>query len=159
MKIKIIAVGSIKEEYWRVALEEYTNRLSLYTKVEIVEVKDEPAPPQMSKILQEKTKLKEGTNILSKIKDKDLVVALDLEGPQRDSETLAKFVDSLFARGNSEIVFVIGGSFGLSSEVKARADEVITLSKLTFTHQMTRVILLEQIYRSFKITRNEPYHK
>jgi len=159
VKIKIIAVGSIKEEYWRVALEEYTNRLSLYTKVEIIEVKDEPAPPQLSKILQEKIKLKEGTKILSKIKDKDLVVTLDLDGPQRDSETLAKFIDSLFVRGNAEIVFVIGGSLGLSPEVKARANETITLSKLTFTHQMTRVILLEQIYRSFKITRNEPYHK
>lgn len=159
MKVKIIAVGSIKEDYWRVALEEYTNRLSLYTKVEIIEVKDEAAPPQMSKTLQEKVKLKEGTKLLKKIKDKDLVVALDLNGPQRDSETFAKYIDSLFQRGNSEIVFVIGGSLGLSSEVKARANEVVTLSKLTFTHQMTRVILLEQIYRAFKINRNEVYHK
>ncbi|MDD3938679.1 MAG: 23S rRNA (pseudouridine(1915)-N(3))-methyltransferase RlmH, partial [Bacilli bacterium] len=87
MKIKIIAVGNIKEDYWRVALLEYTNRLSIYTKVEIIEVKDEPAPPQMSKILQEKVKLKEGTKILNKIKDKDLVVAVDLNGPERDSET------------------------------------------------------------------------
>lgn len=159
MKIKIIAVGSIKEEYWRVALEEYKNRLSLYTKIEIIEVKDEPAPPQMSKALQEKVKLKEGTKILHKIKDKDLVVAVDLNGPQRDSETFAKFVDSLFVRGNSEIIFVIGGSLGLSPEVQKRANEVVTLSKLTFTHQMTRVIVLEQIYRAFKINRNETYHK
>ncbi|MFA7378355.1 MAG: 23S rRNA (pseudouridine(1915)-N(3))-methyltransferase RlmH [Bacilli bacterium] len=159
MKIKIIAVGSIKEEYWRVALEEYKNRLSLYTKIEIIEVKDEPAPPQMSKALQEKVKLKEGTKILRKIKDKDLVVAVDLNGPQRDSETFAKFVDSLFVRGNSEIIFVIGGSLGLSPEVQKRANEVVTLSKLTFTHQMTRVIILEQIYRAFKINRNETYHK
>lgn len=159
MKIKIIAVGSIKEEYWRVALEEYKNRLSLYTKIEIIEVKDEPAPPQMSKTLQEKVKLKEGTKILHKIKDKDLVVAVDLNGPQRDSETFAKFIDSLFVRGNSEIVFVIGGSLGLSPEVQKRANEVVTLSKLTFTHQMTRVIVLEQIYRAFKINRNETYHK
>ncbi|NCA94768.1 MAG: 23S rRNA (pseudouridine(1915)-N(3))-methyltransferase RlmH, partial [Epsilonproteobacteria bacterium] len=154
MKIKIIAVGSIKEDYWRVALEEYTNRLSLYTKVEICEVKDEPAPPHMSKVLQEKVKLKEGTKILNKIKSKDLVVAVDLNGPQRDSETFAKYLDSLFVRGNSEIVFVIGGSLGLSPEVQSRADEVVTLSKMTFTHQMTRVILLEQIYRAFKINRN-----
>ncbi|MDD3207559.1 MAG: 23S rRNA (pseudouridine(1915)-N(3))-methyltransferase RlmH [Bacilli bacterium] len=159
MKIKIIAVGSIKEEYWRVALEEYKNRLSLYTKIEIIEVKDEPAPSQMSKTLQEKVKLKEGTKILHKIKDKDLVVAVDLNGPQRDSETFAKFIDSLFVRGNSEIVFVIGGSLGLSPEVQKRANEVVTLSKLTFTHQMTRVIVLEQIYRAFKINRNETYHK
>ncbi|MDD4303086.1 MAG: 23S rRNA (pseudouridine(1915)-N(3))-methyltransferase RlmH [Bacilli bacterium] len=159
MKIKIIAVGSIKEDYWRVALEEYTNRLSLYTKVEICEVKDEPAPPHMSKVLQEKVKLKEGTKILNKIKSKDLVVAVDLNGPQRDSETFAKYLDSLFVRGNSEIVFVIGGSLGLSPEVQSRADEVVTLSKMTFTHQMTRVILLEQIYRAFKINRNETYHK
>lgn len=159
MKIKIIAVGSIKEDYWRVALEEYTNRLSLYTKVEICEVKDEPAPPHMSKVLQEKVKLKEGTKILNKIKSKDLVVAIDLNGPQRDSETFAKYLDSLFVRGNSEIVFVIGGSLGLSPEVQSRADEVVTLSKMTFTHQMTRVILLEQIYRAFKINRNETYHK
>ncbi|HPV69829.1 MAG TPA: 23S rRNA (pseudouridine(1915)-N(3))-methyltransferase RlmH, partial [Bacilli bacterium] len=110
MKIKIIAVGSIKEDYWRVALEEYTNRLSLYAKVEICEVKDESAPPHMSKVLQEKVKLKEGTKILNKIKSKDLVVAVDLNGPQRDSETFAKYLDSLFVRGNSEIVFVIGGS-------------------------------------------------
>ena len=159
MKIKIIAVGSIKEDYWRVALEEYTNRLSLYTKVEICEVKDEPAPPHISKVLQEKVKLKEGTKILNKIKSKDLVVAVDLNGPQRDSETFAKYLDSLFVRGNSEIVFVIGGSLGLSPEVQSRADEVVTLSKMTFTHQMTRVILLEQIYRAFKINRNETYHK
>ena len=159
MKIKIIAVGSIKEDYWRVALEEYTNRLSLYAKVEICEVKDEPAPPQMSKVLQEKVKLKEGTKILNKIKSKNLVVAVDLNGPQRDSETFAKYLDSLFVRGNSEIVFVIGGSLGLSPEVQSRADEVVTLSKMTFTHQMTRVILLEQIYRAFKINRNETYHK
>ncbi|HOC80273.1 MAG TPA: 23S rRNA (pseudouridine(1915)-N(3))-methyltransferase RlmH [Bacilli bacterium] len=159
MKIKIIAVGNIKEDYWRVALLEYTNRLSIYTKVEIIEVKDEPAPPQMSKILQEKVKLKEGTKILNKIKDKDLVVAVDLNGPERDSETFAKYLDGLFVRGNSEIVFVIGGSLGLSPEVQARADEVVTLSKLTFTHQMTRVILLEQIYRAIKINRNETYHK
>jgi 23S rRNA (pseudouridine1915-N3)-methyltransferase len=159
VKIKIIAVGSIKEDYWRVALEEYTNRLSLYTKVEICEVKDEPAPPHMSKVLQEKVKLKEGTKILNKIKSKDLVVAVDLNGPQRDSETFAKYLDSLFVRGNSEIVFVIGGSLGLSPEVQSRADEVVTLSKMTFTHQMTRVILLEQIYRAFKINRNETYHK
>ena len=159
MKIKIIAVGSIKEDYWRVALEEYTNRLSLYTKVEICEVKDEPAPPHISKVLQEKVKLKEGTKILNRIKSKDLVVAVDLNGPQRDSETFAKYLDSLFVRGNSEIVFVIGGSLGLSPEVQSRADEVVTLSKMTFTHQMTRVILLEQIYRAFKINRNETYHK
>lgn len=159
MKIKIIAVGSIKEDYWRVALEEYTNRLSLYTKVEICEVKDEPAPPHMSKVLQEKVKLKEGTKILNKIKSKNLVVAVDLNGPQRDSETFAKYLDSLFIRGNSEIVFVIGGSLGLSPEVQSRADEVVTMSKMTFTHQMTRVILLEQIYRAFKINRNETYHK
>jgi len=159
MKIKIIAVGNIKEDYWRVALEEYQNRLSLYTKIEIIEIKDEPAPAHLSKILQEKVKLKEGTKILSKIKDKDLVVAVDLDGPQRMSETFAKFLNSLFERGNSEIVFVIGGSLGLSPEIKARADEVLTLSKLTFTHQMTRVILLEQIYRGFKINRNETYHK
>ena len=159
MKIKIIAVGNIKEDYWRVALLEYTNRLSIYTKVEIIEVKDEPAPPQMSKILQEKVKLKEGTKILNRIKDKDLVVAVDLNGPERDSETFAKYLDGLFVRGNSEIVFVIGGSLGLSPEVQARADEVVTLSKLTFTHQMTRVILLEQIYRAIKINRNETYHK
>jgi 23S rRNA (pseudouridine1915-N3)-methyltransferase len=159
VKIKIIAVGSIKEDYWRVALEEYTNRLSLYTKVEICEVKDEPAPPHMSKVLQEKVKLKEGTKILNRIKSKDLVVAVDLNGPQRDSETFAKYLDSLFVRGNSEIVFVIGGSLGLSPEVQSRADEVVTLSKMTFTHQMTRVILLEQIYRAFKINRNETYHK
>jgi len=159
MKIKIIAVGNIKEDYWRVALLEYTNRLSIYTKIEIIEVKDEPAPPQMSKILQEKVKLKEGTKILNRIKDKDLVVAVDLNGPERDSETFAKYLDGLFVRGNSEIVFVIGGSLGLSPEVQARADEVVTLSKLTFTHQMTRVILLEQIYRAIKINRNETYHK
>ncbi len=109
--------------------------------------------------MQEKVKLKEGTKILHKIKDKDLVVAVDLNGPQRDSETFAKFVDSLFVRGNSEIIFVIGGSLGLSPEVQKRANEVVTLSKLTFTHQMTRVIILEQIYRAFKINRNETYHK
>jgi 23S rRNA (pseudouridine1915-N3)-methyltransferase len=159
VKIKIIAVGSIKEDYWRVALEEYTNRLSLYAKVEICEVKDESAPPHMSKVLQEKVKLKEGTKILNKIKSKDLVVAVDLNGPQRESETFAKYLDSLFVRGNSEIVFVFGGSLGLSPEVQSRADEVVTFRKMTFTHHMTRVILLEQIYRAFKINRNETYHK
>jgi len=159
MKIKIIAIGSIKEEYWRIAIEDYVNRLSLYCKVTIDEIKDEPAPANLPRILQDKIKLKEGTKVLSRIKDKDLVVALDLNGPERDSLTFAKFLESLFIRGNSEIVFVIGGSLGLSDDIRARADEIVTLSKLTFTHQMARVILLEQLFRSFKINRNETYHK
>lgn len=159
MKIKIVAVGKIKEPYLTEGINEYLKRLSAYSKIEIVEVNDSKVKdnPNDSDIL--KVKNEEGERILSKIKATDYVINLDLNQKQFDSVEFAKFLESKFVEGGSSITFVIGGSYGLSDVVKQRANYAITLSKMTFTHQMTRLILLEQIYRGFKILNNETYHK
>lgn len=159
MKIKLVVVGEIKEVFWKQAINEYLKRLAPYTKVDIIEVSDEKCPEQNSLALETITKNKEGNKILSNIKQNEYVVGLDLNRSECDSVTLAHRISDMFVKGRSAITFVIGGSLGLSSEVKDRCNDFITLSKLTFTHQMTRVILLEQIYRSFKINNNEKYHK
>ncbi|MDY0100658.1 MAG: 23S rRNA (pseudouridine(1915)-N(3))-methyltransferase RlmH [Bacilli bacterium] len=159
MKIKVIAIGKIKEDYWRVAIKNYLNRLSLYTTFEVVEIKEEPIPTPLTPLLEVKYKLKEGSKILNKIKKDDFVVLLDPKGVAKDSIQFSQFVDELLMISKKQIIFVIGGSLGLSPEVLLRANEVISLGKLTFTHQMARVILLEQIYRAFKIKRGETYHK
>lgn len=159
MKVKVIAVGKIKEDYWRVAIKNYTNRLSLYTSFEVVEIKDEKIPTPLTPMLELKYKLKEGTKILNKIKKDDYVVILDLSGKEYNSLEFSNFIDGLLTISRRQIIFVIGGSLGLSPEVLLRANDIISLGKLTFTHQMARVILLEQIYRAFKIRRNETYHK
>lgn len=159
MKIKIIAVGKIKENYLKEGINEYLVRLSPYAKAEIVEVsdskvKDNPNESDILKVINE-----EGERILSKIKSGEYVINLDLNKKEFDSIEFSKFIESKLVEGGSSITFVIGGSYGLSQKVKDRANYSISLSKMTFLHQMTRLILLEQIYRSFKIINNETYHK
>ena len=159
MKIRIIAVGKIKEPYLKEGINEYLLRLSSYAKVEIIEVNDSKVKdnPNESDIL--KVTNEEGERILSKIKNTDLVIDLDLNKKEFDSVSFSKFIQDKMVEGGSNITFVIGGSYGLSNKVKDRANYSISLSKMTFLHQMTRLILLEQIYRSFKIINNETYHK
>lgn len=159
MKIKIIAVGKVKEKYLKDGIDEYLTRLLPYAKTEIVEVadskvKDNPNQSDIEKVINE-----EGDRILSKIKNTDYIINLDLNKKEFDSIEFAKFIEQKMVEGGSSIIFVIGGSYGLSKAVKERANYSISLSKMTFLHQMTRLILLEQIYRSFKILNNETYHK
>ena len=154
MKITILTVGKLKESYWKQAIAEYSKRLGLYTKLELVEVEDEKTPDQASDLFCEQIKDKEG----DRLKD-GYVIALAIDGKQYDSVALSKHLEKLTVTGRSHLVFVIGGSLGLSKKVLARADEKLSFSALTFPHQMMRVILLEQIYRCFRIQKNEPYHK
>ena len=149
----------MKEKYWNLALGEYAKRLSRYCKLEVVEVADEKTPDGASSTVENMIKDKEGNRILSKIPDDAYVVALAIEGVMLDSESLAKRIEKLGVSGNSHIVFIIGGSLGLSTNVLNRSDLLLSFSKMTFPHQMMRVILLEQIYRSYRIMNNEPYHK
>ena len=159
MKIRIISVGKIKEKYFVQAIEEYKKRLSAYTEVEFIEVPDEKIPFNASLKEEEIVKRKEGEKVLSKIKDTDYIILLDVYGKQDDSVTFAKSLQDKMTHGISAFTFVIGGSLGLSDELRKRANEKMSLSKMTFTHQFTKVILLEQIYRAFKINNNETYHK
>jgi 23S rRNA (pseudouridine1915-N3)-methyltransferase len=159
MKIRILCVGHLKEDYWRAAQAEYLKRLSPYAQVSIEEVDDLPSKENASLAMEEEVKSKEGAKILAKLKPNEFVCTLDLAKEEPDSIALANKMMTMFTRGGAEIAFVIGGSLGLSQELKKRANASLSLSKLTFTHQMTRIILLEQIYRSFKIINHEPYHK
>ena len=159
MKITILTVGKIKEKFYREAIQEYTKRLSRYCKVEIVEVADEKTPDRASEIEEKLIKEKEGERLLRYVKDTDHVCALAIEGQQLDSVELAGKLEALGIGGISNIVFIIGGSLGLSEQVLRRADYKLSFSKMTFPHQLMRVILLEQIYRSFRIIHGEPYHK
>ena len=156
--IRIISPGKIKEKYLKDAIDEYTKRISRFQKIEIVEVKDYPLKDNMSLIDEENVKTLEGKEILSKISD-DYVIALSLKGEMIDSIELSKKIESIFNMSKSKITFVIGGSLGLSKEVLDRSDYKLSFSKMTFPHQLFRVILLEQIYRSFKIINHEVYHK
>ncbi|WAA12266.1 23S rRNA (pseudouridine(1915)-N(3))-methyltransferase RlmH [Fervidibacillus halotolerans] len=159
MKITIITVGKLKEKYLKQAVDEYAKRLSSYVKIEIVEVSDEKAPENMTEGEKEIVKRKEGERILAKLAPDAYVIALAIEGKMKSSETFATNLEQLFIRGKSHIAFIIGGSLGLSDEVMKRANESLSFSKMTFPHQLMRVILLEQLYRAFRIMRNEPYHK
>lgn len=159
MKLSIVCPGKIKEKYWNQAIEEYTKRLSRYCKLEIVEVADEKTPDGASEALELQIKEKEGQRILTKIPDTAYVIALAIEGKMLDSVELSKKLEGIGIAGVSHIVFVIGGSLGLSKQVMNRADFSLSFSPMTFPHQMMRVILLEQIYRSYRIQMNEPYHK
>ena len=159
MNISIITVGKLKEKYLKMAVDEYSKRLSRYCKLEIIELQDEKTPENASEKEEEQIKDKEGRAILSKIKDNAYVVAMDLKGKQLSSEELSDFISNCAVMGNSNIVFVIGGSLGLSQDVLKRADYKLCFSKMTFPHQLFRVMLLEQIYRSFRIINNEQYHK
>ena len=159
MKVTIICVGKLKEKYWKDAIAEYSKRLSRYMKLDIIELADEKAPETMSPAQEAEVKDKEGQRILKNVKDDAFVVALAVEGKMLSSEELADFMAKKGVSGVSHMVFIIGGSLGLSSAVMQRADYALSFSKMTFPHQMMRVVLLEQIYRSERIQRNEPYHK
>ncbi|KJL03404.1 MULTISPECIES: 23S rRNA (pseudouridine(1915)-N(3))-methyltransferase RlmH [Priestia] len=159
MNISIITIGKLKEKYLKQGIEEYLKRLSSYAKVEIIELADEKAPENLSESEMEQVKQKEGERILAKISDDTHVIALAINGKQKSSEELAKEIDSLATYGKSKVAFIIGGSLGLSSEVMKRSNAALSFSKMTFPHQLMRLVLVEQIYRAFRIIRNEPYHK
>lgn len=159
MNITIIAVGKLKEKYLKLAIDEYSKRLSRYCKLDFIELPDEKTPDNASEKDELIIKDKEGKLILSKIKDNAFVIAMDLQGKELSSEDFAKFISKCGVTGNSNIVFVIGGSLGLSDEVRKRANYKLCFSKMTFPHQLFRVMLLEQVYRGFRINNNEPYHK
>ena len=159
MKIRIICIGKLKEKYWASAAAEYSKRISGYANIEIVELKESKLPSNPSESDENSVLIREGQNILGKIKESDYVIAMEIEGEQIDSVDLAKKIQCAFDTKSSTIDFVIGGSLGLSDEVKKRADYGLSFSKLTFPHQMARIMLLEQIYRAFKINSGETYHK
>lgn len=159
MNVKIIAIGKLKEKYWKDAIAEYSKRLGAYCNLEIVELKESLLRANPSAADEEAVKVAEGQEILNRIRKSDYVITLEIKGKGLSSEQLAYKINTLGIEGHSDIVFVIGGSLGLSPEVSKRADFKLSFSAMTFPHQMMRVILLEQIYRSFKINRNEAYHK
>lgn len=157
--IRIAAVGRIKEKWMREGIADYLKRIQPYEKTEIIEVEDEKAPESNSDAENEKVKTTEGSKLLKQIRDTDYVVLLDLAGKEMDSVSLSKHIESVHTRGYNRIVFVIGGSLGVSRELIARADFRWKLSVNTFPHQLCRIIILEQIYRAFRILHHEPYHK
>ena len=159
MNIRILSVGKIKEKYLRDGIAEYTKRLGRYCKVSFSQVSDEKTPDGASEAQEEAIRKIEGERLLKQMKDSDYVIALALDGKMMDSPTLASHLEKLVVQGNSTIDFVIGGSLGLSDEVLRRADEKLCFSLMTFPHQLMRVILLEQIYRGYRIMNHEPYHK
>lgn len=159
MKIILITVGKIKEKYLRDAISEYGKRLSRYCKLEIVEVADEKTPDQASEAVDENIRAKEGERILKYIKDDMYVITLEIGGKMLSSEEFARQIETLGVQGKSSIAFVIGGSIGLGKEVLKRSDYALSFSKMTFPHQLMRVILLEQVYRAYRIINGEPYHK
>ena len=152
MKITLITVGKIKEKYLKDAIAEYSKRLSRYCKLEIIEVADEKTPDNASEIV-------EGERILKYVKDDAYVITLEINGKMLTSEELSEKIDTLGVQGTSHIIFIIGGSIGLGNAVLKRSDYALSFSKMTFPHQLMRVILLEQIYRSYRIINGEPYHK
>ena len=159
LKITIAAVGKLKEKYWEAAIAEYSMRLSAYAKVTIIEISEEKAPEKLSGALMEIIKQKEGARLLAQISDRAFFTALCVDGKKISSEGLSAFMQDSMTQGTSEMVFGIGGSLGLSAAVLQRANARLSFSDMTFPHQLMRVLLLEQIYRGFKIMRAEPYHK
>jgi len=159
VNIQIITVGKLKEKYLKMGMDEYTKRLGSYAKMELIEVADEKAPENLSEADMEIVKKKEADRILSKIAPDTYVIALAIEGKMKSSEQLAADLESLMTYGKSKIAFVIGGSLGLHEDVMKRSDEKLSFSKMTLPHQLMKLVLLEQIYRAFRIMRGEPYHK
>ncbi|MCQ3035676.1 MAG: 23S rRNA (pseudouridine(1915)-N(3))-methyltransferase RlmH [Bacilli bacterium] len=159
MNITLLVIGKIKESFLKDGVNEYLKRLSQYTKVDIIELPDEPIPdnPSQGEILRAITK--EGDKLLSHISSSDHVITLDLNKKEYTSPDFASYLQKKIDTFGNRIVFVIGGSYGLSDGIKSRANDSFSLGKMTFTHQMTRVLLLEQIYRAFKINNHETYHK
>lgn len=159
MKISIITVGKIKEKYLKDAIAEYSKRLGKYCKLEIIEVADEKTPDAASETVEDAIRAKEGERIMKYVRDDAYVITLEIAGTQLTSEGLAGKIEQLGIQGKSHITFIIGGSIGLGKQVLARSDYALSFSKMTFPHQLMRVILLEQIYRSYRIINGEPYHK
>lgn len=159
INISLVTVGKVKEKYYRDAIAEYAKRLSRYCKLEIIEVADEKTPDKASETEEEQIKQKEAERILKNIRDDAYCIALAIEGTKTDSVSMAKHLGQLALSGRSSIVYVIGGSLGLHKSVLNRADEKLSFSDMTFPHQLMRVILLEQIYRCYRIINGEPYHK
>lgn len=159
MNITIVTVGKLKEKYLKMGIEEYAKRLGAYAKIEQIEVPDEKAPENLSDADMEIVKRKEGERILAKIHPDAHVIALAINGKTRSSEELATHLNSLMTYGTSKIVFVIGGSLGLHDDVLKRSNEQLSFGKMTLPHQLMKLVLLEQVYRSFRIIKGEPYHK
>ncbi|MBE0450340.1 MAG: 23S rRNA (pseudouridine(1915)-N(3))-methyltransferase RlmH [Clostridia bacterium] len=159
MKITVITVGKIKEKHFTAAIDEYAKRLTKYCNMMMIEVPDEKAPENLSDREMVQVKDKEGERILSKIKDTQYVITLEIKGKQATSEEFSEQLSLLGLSGQSDIVFIIGGSLGLSDQVIKRSNHALSFSKMTFPHQLMKVVLLEQIYRAFRIQKNEPYHK
>ncbi len=159
MRIRIVCIGKLKERYWSEAVEEYSKRLSRYCELEIVQLKEARLPDKASLADEQNVIFEEGQSILKNIKEGSQVITLEIKGRELSSEGLSAYLGELQLEGKSDLTFVIGGSLGLSEQVSARADFKLSFSRMTFPHQMMRVILLEQIYRAFKILRNETYHK
>lgn len=159
MNIRIVTVGKLKEKYLKMGIEEYAKRLGAYAKIEQIEVPDEKAPENLSDADMEIVKRKEGERILAKIHPDAHVIALAINGKTRSSEELAAHLNSLMTYGTSKIVFVIGGSLGLHDDVLKRSNEQLSFGKMTLPHQLMKLVLLEQVYRSFRIIKGEPYHK
>ena len=159
MHIQIISVGKVREKYLKLGIAEFEKRLQPYCKLSMTELTDEQAPENLSEKELEIVKNKEGERILNKIKDIDYVIALDVQGKQHSSEEFSKAIEKLSFQGKNKIIFVIGGSNGLSDAILCRANEKVSFSKMTFPHQLMKLILLEQVYRAFKIMKGEPYHK
>lgn len=159
MKITILTVGKIKEQYLKDAVLEYSKRMNRYCRLEILEVADEKVPDNAGIAAEETIRDKEAQRILKHIRDDMFVITLEIQGNMLTSQELAQKIGNLGLTGSSNIAFVIGGSIGLGEGVRKRSDYALSFSKMTFPHQLMRVVLLEQIYRSFKILRGETYHK
>lgn len=159
LHIDIVCIGKIKEQYLRDAIQEYSKRLSKYCSLTIIELPDEPVPNHLSKKLSESIKLSESNNILSHIRKDSYLICLDLKGKQYTSEEFSQKLDNIALNYNSNITIVIGGTLGMSNELLKKANELICFSKMTFPHQLIRVFLLEQLFRAFKISNHETYHR
>ncbi len=159
MKISILTVGKIKEKYLKDAIAEYSKRLSKYCKLEIIEVADEKTPDNASEVVEEQIRAKEAERLLKYVKDGAHVFTLEINGKQLTSEQFAEKIETLGIQGTSHLIFIIGGSIGLGQEVLSKSNYALSFSKMTFPHQLMRVVLLEQIYRSYRIINGEPYHK
>jgi len=158
MKVRVIAVGKIKESYINQGIDEFVKRLQRHTSLEVIEVKDEKISGNLSSSEMNQIKEAEGEKIIEKIDNRSYTIALDPQGKPMSSEGLAKSISNLQLQGYSSIEFIIGGALGLHENVRKSADYILSFSHMTFTHQMARLILLEQVYRAFKIMKNEPYH-
>lgn len=159
MNIRIISVGKIKEKYLTMAIQEYTKRLGAYCRLEIIEVRDEKVPEKLTDTLRFKAIESEGKRIFSHLRDDEILATLEINGSQMNSVDFSRKIENFGIQGKSQISFIIGGSLGLAPEIIRRSDWSLSFSEMTFPHQLFRVMLLEQIYRSFKIIRGETYHK